>query len=94
MAFLEKRFLAGSPAALHGMGDALVSEPDRVEELRETGVPVLVVYGEGDDAWTPAQQDEMASRLGCPVVVVPDAMHSPAAENPAATADALVRFFA
>ena len=94
LAFLQKRFMAGSPAALHGMGDALVSEPDRVEELKATGVPVLVAYGEADDAWSPAQQDEMAGRLGCPVVVVPGSVHSPAAENPEFTADALRRFWA
>ena len=94
LAFLQKRFMAGSPAALHGMGDALVSEPDRVDELKATGVPTLVVYGEGDDAWTPAQQQEMAARLGCPVVVVPGALHSPAAENPESTAAALRSFYA
>jgi pimeloyl-ACP methyl ester carboxylesterase len=93
MAFLERRFLAGVPAALTGMGDALVTEPDRVDELKATGVPCLVVYGEADDAWSPAQQAEMAVRLECPVVVVPDAVHSPAAENPLVTAKALVEFF-
>jgi pimeloyl-ACP methyl ester carboxylesterase len=93
MAFLERRFLAGVPAALTGMGDALITEPDRVDELKATGIPCLVVYGEADDAWSPAQQAEMAVRLGCPVVVVPDAVHSPAAENPLVTAKALVEFF-
>ncbi len=93
LAFLQKRFMAGSPAALHGMGDALVSEPDRVEELRETGVPTLVVFGEADDAWSPAVQREMADRLGCAVVVVPGSVHSPAAENPEFTAEALWRFW-
>jgi pimeloyl-ACP methyl ester carboxylesterase len=51
------------------------------------------MYGEADDAWSPAQQAEMAVRLACPVVVVPDAVHSPAAENPGVTAKALVEFF-
>src|SRR3989442_64188 len=37
LAFLKKRFLAHATAALHGMGDALTSEPDRVEELARTG---------------------------------------------------------
>lgn len=93
LAFLQKRFMAGVPAALRGMGDALVSEPDRVDELAALDLPVLVMYGEADDAWSPAAQDEMANRLGCPVVVVPGAVHSPAAENPSVTADALARFF-
>jgi pimeloyl-ACP methyl ester carboxylesterase len=94
LAFLQKRFMAGSPAALHGMGDALVSEPDRVEELKGTGVPVLVLYGQDDDAWSPQVQAEMAARLGCPTAVVPGAAHSPAVENPAETAAALVAFCA
>jgi pimeloyl-ACP methyl ester carboxylesterase len=34
----------------------------------------------------------MAVRLGCQVVVVPEAVHSPAAENPLVTAKALVEF--
>lgn len=93
LAFLQKRFMAGSPAALHGMGDALVSEPDRVEELRASGVPTLVLFGEADDAWSPTVQRDMAERLGCPVVVVPGSVHSPAAENPEVTAEALRRFW-
>jgi len=94
LAFLQKRFMAGSPAALHGMGDALVSEPDRVEELAAVGLPLLVLFGESDDAWSPAVQTEMAERLGCPAVVIPGSVHSPAAENPEATVAALTRFYA
>ncbi|HEU5006264.1 MAG TPA: alpha/beta fold hydrolase [Jatrophihabitantaceae bacterium] len=92
-AFLEKRFLAGSAAMLQGMGDALLAEPDRVAELAGAGVPLLVIYGAADDAWPPSVQDEMAERLGAPVVVVPDAAHSPAVENPPATAAALLEFW-
>jgi pimeloyl-ACP methyl ester carboxylesterase len=92
LAFLRKRFLASHPAALHGMGDALLAEPDRVDELAATGLPLLVVYGEADDAWSPALQSDMAARLGAPVVVVPDALHSPAAENPQFTARVLLDF--
>jgi len=92
-AFLRKRFLASHPAALHGMGDALLAEPDRVDELAATGLPLLVVYGEADDAWAPSLQAEMAARLGAPVAVVPDALHSPAAENPAHTVEVLLDFF-
>lgn len=92
LAFLRKRFLSSHPAALHGMSDALVAEPDRVDELAATGLPLLVVYGEADDAWSPALQADMAARLGAPVVVVPDALHSPAAENPSYTAKVLIDF--
>ena len=80
--FLRQRFLASSEVGLKGMGYALRDEPDRVEELRATGVPLLVAYGEADDAWSPATQAAMADRLGAQQAVIPDAMHSPAVENP------------
>jgi pimeloyl-ACP methyl ester carboxylesterase len=92
--FLRVRMLASSPAGLLSMAAGLTEEPDRVAELRATGLPVLVLHGEADDAWTPAVQAEMASRLGARYVVVTDAMHSPAVENPGSTADALNAFFA
>lgn len=93
-AFLRSRMLAGSPAGLLAMADSLTTEPDRSAELAALDLPVLVLYGEDDDAWPPHVQDEMADRLGAPVIVVPDAFHSPAAENPALTAQVLRDFFA
>lgn len=92
-AFLERRFLAGVPEMLQGMGQALRSEPDRVAELAGIAVPKLVLYGVDDDAWPPPAQDEMAKRLGADRVVIAHAAHSPAVENPAATAKALVAFW-
>ena len=91
--FLRDRMIASSARALLGMAESLVGEPDRVDELRETGLPVLVLHGEGDDAWSPALQREMAERLGSAYAVVPDAVHSPAVEQPEATAKALLAFF-
>ncbi len=93
-AFLRRRFLAGSAAGLQGMGDALRAERDRVAELEAAGLPMLVLYGEHDDAWPPAVQAAMAERLGAPTVVIADAIHSPAAQQPAATARALLDFWA
>lgn len=92
-AFLEKRFLAGSAAMLAGMGDALLVEPDRTAELTAAGRPLLVIHGADDDAWPPAVQRQMAERLGAQHVVIAGAAHSPAVENPAATADALLEFW-
>ena len=92
-AFLRRRFVTGSAAGLLGSGDALLAEPDRTAELAATGVPVLVLHGEDDDAWPPAVQREMAGRLGAAYAVVPGAAHSPAAEAPAQTADALLAFW-
>jgi pimeloyl-ACP methyl ester carboxylesterase len=75
------------------MADSLLTEPDRVAELRATGVPVLVCFGDADDAWSPADQRDMAARLGAEVAVVSDAGHSPAIDQPAVTAATLAAFW-
>ena len=91
--FMHARHVANHPVALVEMADALLGEPDRVEALRATGVRVLVAHGAGDDAWPPEVQREMAGRLGAAYEVIPDALHSPAAENPEGTAKALLAFW-
>jgi pimeloyl-ACP methyl ester carboxylesterase len=91
--FLRRRFLATNPIGLVAMADALASEVDRVDELRATGIRLLVAYGESDDAWSPAVQADMAQRLDAAHVVIADAAHSPAVENPDATVAALAGFF-
>jgi pimeloyl-ACP methyl ester carboxylesterase len=92
-AFLHARHLANSPVGLEAMADAAMAEPDLVAELSRAGVPVLVLHGATDDAWPQPLQRAMAERLGAPYVVVPDAGHSPAAENPEGTAEALLAFW-
>ncbi|WP_222266476.1 alpha/beta fold hydrolase [Modestobacter marinus] len=92
--FLTRRFLANSEAGLRGMADAMLTEPDRVPELAATGVPVLVAHGVADDAWTPAVQADMATRLGARHEVIPRAVHSPAIENPARTLQVVLDFWA
>lgn len=90
---LRRRFLASSPAGLLGMGAALQDEPDRVAELRAAlsagTIPVAVVAGADDDAWSPAEQADMARRLGTKLLVIDAAAHSPAVENPDALATVL-----
>ena len=92
-AFLRTRWLASSGPGLVAMGDALRTEPDRVDALRATGLPLLVLHGEDDDAWSPALQADMAVRLGAAYEVVPQARHSPAVEAPESTAKALLGFW-
>jgi pimeloyl-ACP methyl ester carboxylesterase len=92
--FLERRFVTGAAAMLQGMGTALRNEPDRVAELAETRLPILVLFGADDDAWAPSVQQEMAGRLGADVTAIPAAAHSPAVENTEATAAALLAFWA
>lgn len=91
--FLRRRFLASPAAALIGMGSELTSAPDRVADLRERAVPILVMHGDTDDAWTPAEQRDMAERLGAGYVVIRSAGHSPAVEAEEATAAALETFW-
>jgi pimeloyl-ACP methyl ester carboxylesterase len=93
--FLRARFVTNVPAGLVGMGEALRSEPDRVDELRAAApaLPLLVLYGAADDAWAPATQAAMAARLGAEQVVIADAVHSPAIENTAPTLAALRAFW-
>lgn len=91
--FLRERWLGTSGPGLVAMGEALSTEPDRVAALRETGLPVLVLHGEDDDAWSPAVQAQMARDLGATYEVVPRARHSPAVEDPETTAKALLRFW-
>ncbi len=91
--FQRVRWLASSPVGLMAMGEAIATEPDRVDALRATGVPVLVAHGEDDDAWPPAVQADMAQRLGAAHEVVAGAVHSPAVEQPEATVEALLSFW-
>ena len=91
--FLSRRFLRNSAAGLRGMADAMLGEPDRVEELAAAGLPVLVAHGEADDAWLPHVQAEMARRLGARHEVIDGAIHSPAVENPPRTAELLLDFW-
>jgi pimeloyl-ACP methyl ester carboxylesterase len=92
-AFLDRRFLRNAAAGLRGMAEAMVGEPDRTAELAAAGLPVLVVHGEADDAWTPTAQAEMARRLGARHEVVPGSIHSPAVENPPQTLEVLLDFW-
>ncbi|MBL7521474.1 alpha/beta fold hydrolase [Frankia sp. CNm7] len=94
--FLRRRFFASSERGMLVMGRALLAEPDRVATVAVAAaaraIPLLVAHGVGDDAWPPALQADMAARLGARYEVIPDALHSPAAQNPPATAGLLVAF--
>ncbi|MDP5182752.1 alpha/beta hydrolase [Blastococcus sp. BMG 814] len=92
-AFYSRRFLRNSAAGLRGMADAMLAEPDRVAELKATGVPLLVAHGEADDAWLPHVQADMAQRLGARHEVIDFAIHSPAVENPPRTLEVLCDFW-
>ncbi len=91
--FLRERFLATDPVGLRVMGDILKAEPDRTEQLAALAKPTLVLFGVGDDAWSPIVQTSMAQQLSARRAVITGAAHSPAVENPAPTASALIDFW-
>ena len=91
--FLRRRMLASCPLGLRTMGQILLSCPDRTKDLRQAAGPLLVVYGEQDDAWAPAIQETMAERLGAQRVCIPGATHSPAVDAPETTASTLTKFW-
>jgi pimeloyl-ACP methyl ester carboxylesterase len=92
-AALRRRWLMHSPAQLTATGRALTVEPDRVAELRATGLPLHVVSGTVDDTWPVPLLDDMALRLDAHRTVVKDSGHSPNTDNPEDTARALVDFW-
>ena len=95
--FLHQRFVANDPQALGSKAAILREEPDRStrlgEVVKDRGIPVLVLYGEDDDAWPIADQQAMATTIGASVTVIARAGHSPAVDDPAATSAALVDFW-
>jgi pimeloyl-ACP methyl ester carboxylesterase len=94
IAFLHERMMKSSPTGLMVMGRYLLTCPDRTAELASLApTAVLVLYGENDDAWRPAVQEQMARRLGAQRVCIPGAGHSPAVEAPETTASTLTAFW-
>jgi pimeloyl-ACP methyl ester carboxylesterase len=86
--------LSNDPDGLVLMAKHMLTAPDRTAELaRLDQIPVLVIYGENDNAWSPAAQEKMARRLGARRLCIPAAVHSPAVEAPATTAGALTQFW-
>jgi pimeloyl-ACP methyl ester carboxylesterase len=94
VAFLGRRMLSNDPDGLVLMARHMLTAQDRTAELaRLEQIPMLVIYGENDNAWSPAAQENMARRLGARRLCIPAAVHSPAVEAPATTASALTQFW-
>ena len=95
VSFLRERMLRSSPSGLAAMGRQLLSAPDKTAFLAGLNAPppVLVLYGEDDNAWSPATQEDMAMRLNARQACIPGAAHSPAVEAPASTAQAITAFW-
>lgn len=71
----------------------LISEPSIIAEVGATGLPIHVVRGENDDAWTHEEQAAMAHELGVPVTVIPQTGHCPNEDDPETTASVIAEFW-
>ena len=64
VAFLGRRMRGNDPDGLVLMAAHMLAAPDRTAELaRLDRLPMLVIYGENDNSWSPAAQENMARRL-------------------------------
>jgi pimeloyl-ACP methyl ester carboxylesterase len=93
LAFLAERMLANNPTGLVTMAADLLKAEDRTGELAARSIPTFVLYGEDDNAWPPALQQDMAARLNAERACIPAAAHNPNVEAPATTAHALTTFW-
>lgn len=91
--FLRQRWLGTVPEQLMATGRQLNREPDRVAELAAVALPKHVLSGVVDDAWPVSLMDGMAERLAARRTVIQGAGHSPNAERPRPTAEALIDFW-
>jgi pimeloyl-ACP methyl ester carboxylesterase len=91
--FLHQRWLGTVPEQLIATGRQLNREPDRVAELAGVALPKHVLSGIVDYAWPVPLMDEMAERLSAHRTVIKGAGHSPNAERPLPTAEALIDFW-
>ena len=84
---------AAPPPAVAWASRAMAARPDSVDVLRVTDVPALVVVGAEDTLSPVAQAQEMAAALPqSRLLVVPEAGHLSAMEDPAAFAAAVTGF--
>jgi pimeloyl-ACP methyl ester carboxylesterase len=94
-AFWFDKLKGAHPGFMHGTARALAEEQDRTEELAATGLPMLVLHGQGDRrVWKRSVFAAMAARLGAAHVVIDKAAHSPSLEQPEQTLRALLNFWA
>lgn len=91
--FLERRWMNTRSAQLTAAAQQLLVEPDRVEALASTPLPKHVLSGVVDDVWPVEEMDKMATALDARRTVIEHAEHSPAVDNPSASADALIGFW-
>lgn len=93
-ALMEKRWLANDPHSILAQAHDLSTFTSVIPEVAATKIASHVIYGESDDAWPLAMQDQMAADLSAPVTVIKGAGHCPNEDQPEATAKVIADFWA
>ena len=87
--FLRGTWLpSSSPTGLRAMAEMLLHLPGPDSGPGPAWIRsrnMLVLYGENDDAWDPATEEDMAAPPRAQRVCIPAAAHSPAVEVPETT---------
>ncbi|AYF75922.1 alpha/beta fold hydrolase [Nocardia yunnanensis] len=94
MEFLHRRILQTKRdnilGILHCMTEPPLKDP---AALRDSGVPLLVAYGDTNDLWAPAVHEKFARALGAETVVFPGSGHVPNEDVPDKVCAALETFW-
>ena len=89
----KKRWHASDPKSLTDTSRLLLDTQSVITELLATKIPAHVIYGENDDAWPLAMQDQMAKDLSAPRTIIKDAGHCPNEDQPEETVKVLTNFW-
>ena len=90
---MKKRWLASDARALGIIAKELATFTTVIPAVAAAQLPVHVIYGENDDAWPLAMQDQMAADLSAELTVLKDSGHCPNEDQPEATARTTVKFW-
>jgi pimeloyl-ACP methyl ester carboxylesterase len=90
---MNQRWLANDSHSIISQARDLASFTSVIPEVVATGTSAHVIYGERDDAWPLAMQDQMAKELSAPVTVIANAGHCPNEDQPEATAKVIADFW-
>ena len=89
----KKRWIASHGLSTWTYREHLQNQPSHIEAIAKSGIPAHVIYGENDDAWPLALQNQMAKDLSARLTVLPGCGHCPNEDDPQANTDALVSFW-
>ncbi|WP_051180132.1 alpha/beta fold hydrolase [Nocardia concava] len=94
MEFLHQRILQTKKANILGILGCMTEPPLKdPSALRDSGVPLLVAYGDTNDLWAPEVHEAFAKQLGAQTVVFHGSGHVPNEDVPEQVSAALVNFW-